>query len=252
MWLILLAFNFIHPESCIFGGDTLFVSDIGEYNVRNDGVIYSMINGNWRVYVRGLGDPKGLGYYKGTLYAADINKIWRIREGKAEVFVGPTDFPEEPNFLNDIAVDSAGNLYISDTFKGIIFKITQEGKVEVLKRIESPNGLFFDEKGQLYVATFTNPGRVLLLRESKVDTFFTSPDINMADGITIDTMRSYLYVSGYKSGEIVRLSLKTRVPKVVARRLRTPADINLSPDGTMLWIPQLEIGKVSPLRVIKE
>lgn len=252
MWLLFVMLSFLHPESCVFGGDTLFVSDIGEYNNRTDGVIYSIVNGKTTAYAQRLGDPKGLGYWRGDLYAADIDRIWRVSNGKAEIFVGPTDFPEEPNFLNDIAIDSSGNIYVSDTFKGIIFKITQDGKVSVFMRVESPNGLFFDNKGRLYIATFTKPGRVLVLTGKKIDTLFVSPDITMADGVTIDTIRGLLYVSGYKSGEIVRVDLKTRMPKVVARGLKTPADINLNPGGDFLWIPQLEIGKVSPIKVIKE
>ena len=79
MWLLLAFLSFVHPESCVFGGDTLFVSDIGEYNQRTDGIIYGLLKGRTFVYAKNLGDPKGLGYWRGNLYAADIDRVWRIR-----------------------------------------------------------------------------------------------------------------------------------------------------------------------------
>jgi sugar lactone lactonase YvrE len=248
MGLILLLFAFIHPESCLMVGETLFVSDVGNFNNPNDGKIYAVFNGKSRVYADGLADPKGIVYVGGTIFVADINKVWKIRGKAKEVFVSQGEFPEEPNFLNDVAADEAGNLYISDTFKGIVFKVTPTKQVSLYVRVESPNGLLYHD-GKLYIAIFTNPGKVLVYDGEKLDTLFVSPDIKMADGLAFDRERNLLYVSGYGSGEIVQIDLNTKRPKVIKRRLRTPADISLDPSGNYLLVPQLDRGKVDRFEV---
>ena len=76
---------------------------------------------------------------KGTLYVADKTRIWKIdANGKASEFVKADAFPQRPLFLNDLAVDGSGNLYVSDSGdiekggKGAIYRITPAGKVSLL------------------------------------------------------------------------------------------------------------------------
>jgi len=57
---------FVHPETALWVGDKIFVSDIGEFNKR-DGKVYVRIGSNWEVYASYLNDPKGLAHCKGVL-----------------------------------------------------------------------------------------------------------------------------------------------------------------------------------------
>ena len=84
-----------------------------------------------------MDDPKGLDAFKGALYVADNKRIWKVdKQGQASVFVKTEAFPQPPLFLNDLTVDTSGNLYVSDTGdiekggKGAIFKVTPAGKVD--------------------------------------------------------------------------------------------------------------------------
>jgi hypothetical protein len=74
--MFLVSF-FVHPETALWVDGRLFVSDIGLY------------------------DPKGLAYCGGSLYVADVDRIWMVKD-KATVFllVGPKDFSAK--FLNGI------------------------------------------------------------------------------------------------------------------------------------------------------
>jgi hypothetical protein len=97
--MFLVSF-FAHPETALWVDGRLFVSDIGEFNKR-DGKVYVRKGSNWEVYAPYLNDPKGLAYCGGSLYVADVDRIWMVKD-KATVFllVGPKDFSAK--FLNGI------------------------------------------------------------------------------------------------------------------------------------------------------
>lgn len=132
------------PESVLIHGKTLYVSLIdGEGNAKDgiggvgqlnmDG---SVKNLNW---ITGLNAPKGLGMYKDKMYVADLDVIVVIDINKGKVL----EKLEAPGaiFLNDITVDSKGVVYVSDTRKGFIYKVTGN-KVELyMENVKSANGL---------------------------------------------------------------------------------------------------------------
>ena len=61
-------------------------------------------------------NPKGLAVDGQFVFVADKKRIWRIRNGKAEVYAAASDFPVEPKFLNDIVLDQqTRTLYVSDS-----------------------------------------------------------------------------------------------------------------------------------------
>ena len=70
------------------------------------------------------------------LFVSDnMGMVWRIdAQGNAERFVDATDFPRKITNFNDIEIDSAGNIYLSDSGDwegggGVIFRITQDKKI---------------------------------------------------------------------------------------------------------------------------
>ena len=64
-------------------------------------------------WVGGLHAPKGMGLYKNNLYVADLTRVITIdvTSGKITSSVEV----EGAQFLNDVTVDSKGNVYISDS-----------------------------------------------------------------------------------------------------------------------------------------
>ncbi|MBT4483083.1 MAG: SMP-30/gluconolactonase/LRE family protein [Candidatus Latescibacteria bacterium] len=67
---------------------------------------------------------------------------------KPKLFASGFIFPEGP------ALDKEGNLFLVDNGGGMIYKVTPDGNVSVIKHVGNCNdGLLFDKNGNLYVAS---------------------------------------------------------------------------------------------------
>lgn len=236
---------FVHPETVLWVGGRIFVSDIGEFNKR-DGKVYVKKRRGWEVYAPYLRDPKGLAYCKGVLYVADVDRIWAVKD-KSAVFllVGPKDFKAE--FLNGITCYKGKRLYVSDTYGNAIYEVDINAKsVKKVLEIEKPNGLTLDISGNLYIITFTKPGRILRWDGKKIDTLLVSEDINGGDGIVYDNESRSIIASGFESGKVIQLMPDGKYV-IIAKGLTTPAGIGF--DGKTVYIPLLEKGKVINKRI---
>jgi hypothetical protein len=138
------------PESVLLdkANNVLYVSNIdgqdpwkadGKGSIGKVGLDGKIIATDW---VSGLESPKGLGMYNGKLYAADLTNlvIIDIASGKIEQKVAVAGAVG----LNDIAIDSKGVLYVSDSPGKQIFRF-ENGKSELfLDKLDGPNGLFIN------------------------------------------------------------------------------------------------------------
>lgn len=155
---VLAAFD--RPESVYVHEKNIFVSNMsGPGNLKDGTGWISKLNLKGKVlqdqWVKGLNAPKGLGVYKGQLYTADIDEVVAIDLKKASV--QKISVPGA-KLLNDIAIDPAGNVYISDTFGGKIFKLDQATKkvTEIVALKDAPNGLLL-AGDLLYIAGYGKP-----------------------------------------------------------------------------------------------
>jgi len=243
--VFLLAWTgFSHPESALETEDGVFVSDVGEFSMK-DGVIWKISGNSKEAVAKNLTDPKGLVVARGKIYVADVDRVWRIeKSGAVSLIAGPNAFPEQPRFLNGMAADATGYLYVSDTFGGWVYRLSTLGKVEPIFKVEKPNGLAVASDGTIYTITFTNPGRIYAYKDGKAELVFASEDIAGGDGLCLDEARGFLYAGGYNSGKIIRINLATAKPELVAEGLTTPADMHLSLSGSKLLVPLMEAGEV--------
>lgn len=138
------------PESVLLdkANNVLYVSNIdgqdpwkadGKGSIGKVGLDGKIIATDW---VSGLESPKGLGMYNGKLYAADLTNlvIIDIASGKIEQKVAVAGAVG----LNDIAIDSKGVLYVSDSPGKQVFRF-ENGKAELfLDNLNGPNGLFIN------------------------------------------------------------------------------------------------------------
>lgn len=91
---------------------------------------------NW---VTGLNAPKGMAVFDGKLYVADINQLVVINIKSAEIekkIIIPG-----AQFLNDVAVDLKGTVYISDTKTNKVHRYQKDLLDDYVVKAESANGL---------------------------------------------------------------------------------------------------------------
>jgi len=247
------------PESAIVGPDgRIYVSEIGEFGKDGDGKVTAIgKSGNAEPFAQGFDDPKGLAASKNAFYVTDKARIWKIdMKGQASVFVKADAFPQAPMFLNDLAFDGRGNLYVSDTGdiekggKGAIFKVTPAGKVSLViseaqnPSIKSPNGLLFESSGKLLVVDFAS-GELLRLDVGKGTVEKLADGFGGGDGLVRDAA-GMLYISDWKNGKLWKLNLKKKgaKPEPYAQAFQASADIGLSRDGKFILVPDMKAGSL--------
>jgi hypothetical protein len=139
--------------------------------------------------------------------------------------------------LNDITVDEAGNLYVSDTDDNSIFLITNGEVSEWLAGgLNAPNGLLIDGE-RLLLASMGSEDLTAIDLGSKEITLITE-GINKGDGIARAGVPGYFLVSDwfgevflvYPDGSKVSL-LNTKEAEIGS------ADIDYIPDKNLLLVP---------------
>ena len=142
------------PESVIYDeeNDVLYVSNInGNPSQKNEKGFISKISLDGKIiklkWITGLNAPKGSGIYNGKLFVADIDQLVEIDIKKGDILKKYK--AKGATFLNDVAVDTSGNVYISEMssqnssiyiFDGKDLSVWLKGK-----DINSPNGLSTEE-----------------------------------------------------------------------------------------------------------
>jgi hypothetical protein len=132
------------PESVLPFKNNLYVSliDGGPWDADGKGGVGVLsadgknYNGSW---ITGLNAPKGLGKYNNLLYAADISEVVVIDISKAAVIKKIAI--EGASGLNDITVNDAGAVYVSDSKTSRIWKIENGNPVLFLENVAGANGV---------------------------------------------------------------------------------------------------------------
>lgn len=135
------------PESVLYdaSGKVLYVSNIdgkepwakdGAGSIAKVGLDGKVIAAEW---VKGLEAPKGLGLYKGQLYVADIDQVVVIDVAKAAIVQAIPIIGAQG--LNDISIDKAGVVYVTDSRAKKLHAIVKGTPTVVLENLKSPNGV---------------------------------------------------------------------------------------------------------------
>ena len=242
------------PESVLATpGGIYYVSNIGGFGVDGDGTISKIEGGTITTFAIGMNDPKGLAFKDGIIYVADKNQIRKVdTNGKVSIFVDSTNFPSVPIFLNDLAFDNNGNLFVSesgifDSTDGAVYKITPEGNVSTFidyittPEIHSPNGLLFDKDNNLFIVDY-GTGKLLKISANGKELEIIDHSGRSLDGLAYDS-RGFLYYSDWDGGRIFRVD-KQNNSTVIDSGFTSPADITIDQEKDLLLIPEFNANDV--------
>ena len=176
---------------------------------RYDGIIYqSTPKGEISVYVEGMGVATGMAFdEEENLYVGDrsgtIFKISRTRQ----IYVFATLEPSIAAY--HLAFGPGGYLYVTGPTTSsfdAVHRISPAGDVEVFFRgLGRPQGLAFDENGNLYVASSLTGRRgvVRITPEAQADLFLSGPNI-----VGLAFQSSYLFLT--TNGALFRVNAGVR------------------------------------------
>jgi glucose/arabinose dehydrogenase len=247
-----------NPESVVVGLDgRIYVTVIGEFDMDGDGAVM-VLDGNKAVpFATGLDDPKGIVSFQRFLFVADKKRVVRIDpKGQVTVLAKPEAFPVPPVFLNDIAVDEQGTLYVSDSGDlagngGAIFRIDQKGKVTLVadgkknSAVKAPNGLFHDSLMHLLFVDFST-GELHRLKIADGTSEKLADGFGGADGLVFDPY-GRLYVSDWKNGKVFVIPRPGEKPVLLAEGFQSAADLCYDIPRRRLLIPDMKAGTITAI-----
>lgn len=186
-------------------------------------------------WVSGLNAPKGMGIFGKLLYVADIDQLVVIDIQKAEIV---ERIPVEgATFLNDVAVDTDGTVYFSDSDTGWIWKY-KEGEMEpwVTEGLERPNGLYIEESRVLLASSESSDLKVIDKASGAYETL--TPEIGHGDGVEFTGKEGHYIVTSW-SGEIFLILpdfSKVSLLKTSDQKINS-ADIGFNKAEQVVYVP---------------
>lgn len=232
------------PESVLYlsGKKELYVSLIdGEGNVKDGkgGIAILNLDGSIKnaTWVTGLNAPKGMAIYKGKLYVADITSVISVSLFSGEI-IERVEVPKAV-FLNDIAIDKKGIVYVSDTRTNKVHRIA-DGKSELyLENVTAANGLKF-VKNDLYALAGTE---LIKFDKNKNRTVIASGFEKSGDGLEPLPNGDFLVTCW--AGIIYHIRKDGTKDKLldVQGKMNT-ADIGFDPKTNTLWVPTFNANSV--------
>ena len=226
------------PESALFykKGGFLFNSNIDGKPAEKDGkgsigkvaLDGKIIKVDW---VSGLNAPKGLGVFGNKLYAADLDEVVVIDIKKAKII--QHIHVEGATFLNDIAVDKKGIVYVSDTRTFKVHRI-EDGKVTtLLENLKGPNGLYC-ENDNLYVL---DKGSLLKVDADKKITSIADGMDPSTDGLEKVVDGEFLVTSWAGIAYYVKADGSKQVLFDNRAKKINSADIGFDPEKRIVYVP---------------
>ncbi|MEM8906364.1 MAG: hypothetical protein AAGD05_00845 [Bacteroidota bacterium] len=261
--------GFAAPEGIVADAQYIYVSNVGEKlaptEKDGDGFISRLDKlGQMQEqqFIAGLHAPKGMVIQQEILYVADVDRVKGFQlPGGEPVF--DLDFsPSKANYLNDLAVDKAGNLLVSATNLGQIFRIDTEGEgtysaLEVDGDLSGVNGLFFDRRtNQLFVNSYgknnepngalgvMNLGATGTLLLKRLGTYEGYLDGLLVLGSNLMVFTDWKKFE--KAGELLVMDLLNHQthPFELSQKIAGPADFYFDPATKILWMPMMMENKV--------
>jgi sugar lactone lactonase YvrE len=231
------------PESALYNEqeNVIYVSNINKMSgVKKDGDGFiSKLNTKGETenlyWVTGLNDPKGMALYNNVLYVSDVNEVVAIAVQTGAI-LGRYE-AENAKFLNDVAVDNSGNVYITDSEQKRIYQL-RNGRVTTWMENtdrEKPNGIFLEENR--IILAFMSSGQVRFLNTETKNWTNWAEGIKSADGIASIGSGDYLVSSWHGEIYLVNSAGKKWLIHDTKAKNINAADISYASKPELLLVP---------------
>ncbi len=248
-----LAGKFESPESACYDPTTkkLYISNVATGPAAKDGKGYISVvtldgtieNPKW---VTGLNSPKGIRIHKNTLWVSAVDELVAIDIAKGNISKNVKI--DGAKFLNDVAVDDAGNVYVSDMLGNKILKYDGKEATVVFEGEETewPNGVLVDGDRLLVGGwgkpseDFTTkvPGRLFAIDlKTKKKSLITPKPTGNLDGLELDGHGGYI-LTDWIAGKVLKVSKDGEV-KTLLDGFKGAADIAYLPEKHLLILPRM-------------
>ena len=270
-----------NPESVVYAPkqDTLFVSNIDGKPDEKDqkGFISKVFPSNGTItelnWITGLNAPKGTVIYNDSkLYVSDISDLVEIDIANGKI-IKRYNAPGSA-FLNDVASDNQGNIYVSDTRTNSIYKLDTNLKSNNTSsllqvwlqspELNGPNGLLYvdNNKNKLIVVSLgsdlSKPGggmKVVDLENKTISSLGkegTTTPIGGLDGIESDATGTHYYVTDNPVGKVYTVNADgTGYGILIDLQRQGTADLEFIPSQNMIIIPIMQNNKVVDYKLVE-
>jgi len=245
--------QFKTPESVIYDAsrDICYVSNVnGSPAARDGNGFISKLSPDGKLiqleWIKGLNGPKGMTIYQDKLYVADIDRIAEIdiASGKIIQFLNS----KGATFLNDVAVDKNGTIYISDTGNDRIY-ILKNGKIDSWlssEKLKEANGLCI--VGEKLMVGTAHAVQSVDLKSKKISTLV--PESGNIDGLVNVAEGDYFFsdfngkISWVRPPQAYRFLLNTTSQGINA------TDIEYIKDKKLLIVPTFNDNRVMAYEIV--
>ncbi len=234
--IVVSAQSYSNPESVAYDAtnNRYLVS-----NSNNGQIIARAANGTLSIFKSGISpQPYGIEVVDNVVYAncggfvkgyslTDASQVFSVNTGAA--------------FLNGIASDGNGNLFVTDFNGPKIYRVqiaSQTSNVMASGLGQSPNGMIYEaETNRLLFVNWGNnaPIKAMSLSDSTVSVVATTSYGN-CDGIAKDNLGNY-YISSWGVSGIIKFNSTFTSPEIIMTGLSQPADIFFNALTDTLAIP---------------
>jgi sugar lactone lactonase YvrE len=232
----------------------------------------SIIELNW---VTSLDAPKGMAVVNNTnnslLYVSDITDLVEVDANSGKI-INRYNAPGS-GFLNDVASDNQGYVYVSDTVTNTIYRLdtknlgnnsnNNNASLQVwlqTPELNGPNGLYVDDTNNRLIVVsfgaFSNPGgsiRVVDLQNRTMSSLGeegTAVPIGGLDGVEADSTGRYYYVTDNPAGKLYVVNFNGTGYETLDLQKQGTADLGTILDQNMIIIPMMQENKLEAFRIM--
>lgn len=242
------------PDSVVVDPATgaIYVSNIVGAVMQKDGNGFiAKLSGDGKVltkqWVKGLDAPTGLALHDRTLYVADVDQLVEINAASGEII---KRYPAKgATFLNDVAVDADGTVYVSDTPTNTIWRLKDRSFEPWLAndKLNGPNGLLVQGDTLIVASLGRIPGvgqkqelaglSQVSLKDQSVSPIGNGQPIGNLGGLELLQPGVYL-VTDWAAGALYRVDAKGKAERLIDLN-QGSADLTYLPDKKIVLIPMM-------------